>query len=166
VIPSTPSASSAGHGSLFESDLLSNLSDLINRWNSYHFQAAHSTRLNNELDFAANRVLYILGTAGAVRPSVLADQLATGRSNVSKVVKRLESLGLVETLPDTDDSRANLIGLTAAGIAQSHDVFTIGDDMIRELTADWTASETEVFTTLVARLNVAAAAYEARWSAP
>ena len=48
---------------------------------------------------------------------------------------------------------------------RSHDVFSIGDDMIRELTDTWSASEKATFTDLLARLNVAAAGYEARVNA-
>lgn len=153
------------HGSLFDSELLSNLSELITRFNSYQFQAAHASRLSNGLDFTANRVLYLLGTEGASRPSELAAQLATGRSNISKVLRRLESDGLIACNADSDDSRATLISLTAKGVAHSHEVFTIGDDMIRELTADWDPAEITQFSALLGRLNVASAGYEYRLTA-
>ncbi|CAN5338100.1 hypothetical protein BH09ACT6_BH09ACT6_08330 [soil metagenome] len=156
---------SIGHGTLFESELLSALSDLITRFNSYQFQSAHASRLSNGFDFTSNRVLYLLGTEGACRPSVLAAQLATGRSNVSKVLKRLENEGLVASNADPADSRATVVSLTAEGVARSHEVFTIGDDMIRELTLDWSAPETETFSALLTRLNGAAAAYENRLTA-
>lgn len=152
------------HGSLFDSELLGRLSELISRWSSYHFQAAHATRLDNALDFTSNGVLRVLGENGPCRPSVLAAQLATGRPNVSKVVRRLERLGLVSFAPDPRDSRASLVSLTAEGVERSRDVFRIGDEMISELTADWDAAELAIFSALVARLNVAAAAYEARLS--
>ena len=101
-----------GHGSLFDSELLSNLSELITRFNSHHFQKAHASRLSNEFDFTSNRVLYLLGSEGATRPSILASQLATGRSNVSKVLKRLEAEGLIASSVDPADSRASVIALT------------------------------------------------------
>jgi DNA-binding MarR family transcriptional regulator len=150
------------HGSLFESELLTNLSDLITRFNSFHFQAAHASRLTNGLDVTSNRVLYVLGSGGAARPSVLAAQLATGRSNVSKVLKRLEADGLITAVADPADSRAQLVTLTKSGVEQSHEVFAIGDDMMQEMTASWTVAEIEDFTRLVTRLNLAAARYEAR----
>jgi DNA-binding MarR family transcriptional regulator len=151
-----------GHGALFDSEPLSNLSELITRFNSHSFQTAHASRLHNEFDFTANRVLYLLGAEGATRPSILASQLATGRSNVSKVLKRLEGEGLIATRVDPEDSRASLVALTTAGMKRSRDVFAIGDDMMRELTADWTSAEKEAFSASLARLNIAAAAYEAR----
>jgi DNA-binding MarR family transcriptional regulator len=151
-----------GHGALFDSELLSNFSEVITRLNSHHFQKAHASRLSNEFDFASNRVLYLLGTEGATRPSLLASQLATGRSNVSKMLKRLEADGLIESNPDPSDSRATVVSLTALGMERSHEVFTIGDDMMRELTADWSQQEADTFSALLGRLNVAAAAYETR----
>lgn len=153
---------STPHGSLFESELLSSLSELITRLNSYRFQAAHASRLRNELDFTSNRVLYLLGTEGASRPSMLALQLTTGRSNISKVLKRLEADGLIASSADPVDSRATLVSLTPQGVDQSHEVFTIGDDMIRELTADWSSAEKAQFSVLLGRLNTAAATYENR----
>jgi DNA-binding MarR family transcriptional regulator len=153
---------STPHGSLFDSELLSNLSELITRFNSYQFQAAHASRLSNNFDFTSNRVLYLLGTEGASRPSALAAQLATGRSNISKVLKRLEAEGMIASSVDPADSRATLVSLTEEGVRRSHDVFTIGDQMMRELTADWSVDETAQLNGFLARLNTAAAAYENR----
>jgi DNA-binding MarR family transcriptional regulator len=107
-------------------------------------------------------VLYLLGTGGATRPSILAAQLRTGRSNVSKLLNRLEAEGLIESLADPRDSRAQLVSLTRAGVERSHEVFSIGDDMMRELTAEWSPEEVGGFTELLARLNTAAARYEER----
>jgi DNA-binding MarR family transcriptional regulator len=152
------------HGQLFESDLLTNLSDLVNRWTSHQFQAAHAQRLAGDLDVTSNNVLYLLGVRGPSRPSDLAEQLATGRPNISKVIKRLVQDGLLVTREDPADSRATLIALTPDGERHSRDIFHIGDLMIRELTDGWSTGDVETFTRLVERLNTAAAAYEARIS--
>lgn len=152
----------SAHGQLFESKLLSGISELIDRMTSHHFQVAHAKQLENDLDFTANKILYVLGSLGPSRPSSLAAQLATGRPNVSKAVKRMTADGLLVALNDPNDTRATLIALTDEGIQRSHDVFSIGDIMVKELTEDWTAAEVEQFSGLLARLNAAAAAYEAR----
>jgi len=149
----------------FGSELLTSLSGLINRWTSHRFQTLHATRLHNDLDFSANKVLYILGSTGPCRPSVVAEQLGTGRANVSKVIGRLEAQNLVSRLPDARDSRAYLIALTAIGIERSRDVFQIGDQMLQEMTAEWTRAEFETFTRLMSRLNLAASKYESRLAA-
>lgn len=147
---------------LFSSPLLSDLSDLVARWTSHRFQTLHASRLKNDLDFAANKTLYVLGSNGPSRPSALAEQLVTGRANVSKVVSRLEAQGLAMKVPDTDDSRAFLVALTPQGVEASQEVFRIGDEMLREMTAEWSPEEVESFSRQMARLTRAAAAYEHR----
>jgi DNA-binding MarR family transcriptional regulator len=149
-------------GSLFESQLLTSLSELINRWTSHQFQSAHATRLVGDLDFASNKTLYVLGTRGPSRPSELAEQLGTGRSNVSKVIKRLIGDGLLVQRDDPADARAALIALTAEGVRRSREVFHIGDLMMKELTSGWSAAEVEIYTVLTERLNAAAGRYESR----
>jgi len=146
----------------FGSALIGELSRLVNRWNSHDFQLAHASQLRNERDFTANKVLYLLGSNGPMRPSELASDLGSGRANVSKVVARLLADGLVIRTPDPSDSRAHLVGLTESGWAVSRDVFAIGDEMVRELTADWTAGERSTFTELLVRINAASDAYQKR----
>lgn len=161
-LPDEPAPSSEPR---FDSPLLGSLWSLVNRLNSHRFQFLHATRLDNGRDFTANKVLFILGSLGSVRPSVLADEVATGRANVSKVVKRLEEEGLVVRRPDPGDSRASLIALTSLGALASREEFRIGDEMLQELTAEWKSGEVEAFTLLLGRLSGAVADYEARLAA-
>ncbi|WP_186808244.1 MarR family winged helix-turn-helix transcriptional regulator [Agrococcus baldri] len=142
--------------------LAEQLSTLVNRWSSHRFQLAHASRLHNERDFTANKVLYLLGSNGPMRPSELATEVGTGRANVSKVVARLESDGLVARSLDETDARATLVSLTARGEVVSSDVFTIGEEMIAELTAGWTRAERATLTSLLERLNAATERYERR----
>lgn len=146
--------------SAFGSPLAVQLSILVNRWSSHHFQLAHASRLRNERDFTANKVLYLLGSNGAMRPSHLATEVGTGRANVSKVVARLEADGFVARAPDEIDARATLVSLTELGNIVSSDVFAIGEAMIAELTTGWADAERDALTTLLARLNLAAEGYE------
>lgn len=147
-------------GTVFESPLLSSLSALVNRLDSFSFQSTHASRLENGLGFSANKVLYLLGSSGPRRPSELAEQIATGRANVSKVVRRLEADGLVARTRDPRDSRAFLLSLTAAGRERAADVFRIGERMLQEVTASWSDVEVSAFTGLLARFNDGVAAYE------
>jgi DNA-binding MarR family transcriptional regulator len=146
----------------FGSPLLEQLSLLVNRWSSHQFRLAHASRLRNERDFTANQVLYLLGSTGPMRPSELATELGSGRANVSKVLLRLEADSLISRSPDPHDSRASVVALTERGNEVSVDVFRIGEEMIRELTADWSDDDRSAFTERLRSLNVAAEAYEAR----
>src|ERR1700712_3677463 len=109
--------------SAFEPHLLASLSEIVNRLDSHSFQTTHASRLENDLGFSANKVLYVLGSFGPCRPSFLAVQLATGRANVSKVVRLLEEQGLIARAPDPVDSRASLLALTPSGQQRAAGVF-------------------------------------------
>lgn len=52
---------------------------------------------------------------GAARPTDLADAIDTGRSNVSRLVRRLEGAGIVVRIADPVDNRGVVVGLTAEG---------------------------------------------------
>jgi DNA-binding MarR family transcriptional regulator len=143
-----------------ERSLLASLSELVNRLDSYSFQTTHASRLENDLGFSANKALYVLGSFGPSRPSFLAEQLATGRANVSKVVRLLEEQGLIVRTADPTDSRASLLALTPAGQQRAEDVRRIGERMLQQVTTDWSAAEVAAFTTLLARFSDGVAAYE------
>jgi DNA-binding MarR family transcriptional regulator len=149
------------NSSLSTSELLEQLSVLVNRWSSHDFRLAHASRLHNERDFTANKLLYLLGAGGPMRPSELATVLGTGRANVSKTIARLESDGLISREPDPSDARASLVALTDEGRVVSADVFRIGGLMLAEITHDWTDAERRELTALLRRLNAGGEAYEA-----
>lgn len=63
------------------------------------------------------RTLSHAARAGAVRQSVLAERIGVEAMTVSGALDRLEARGLVERRVDSDDRRAKLVHLTAAGEA-------------------------------------------------
>lgn len=64
--------------------------------------------------------------------------------------------------PHPTDSRSTLVRLTRQGRKDAQVLFRIGRDMLQEMTADWTPTELDKFTTLMQRVNHAAADYEQR----
>ncbi len=145
----------------YRSDLLASLAAIIDRAMSPQFQAALAAEAEVGLDPSAALVIRHLGFRGAVRPSELASEMGTGRSNVSKILGRLESAGLVRRVGDPSDSRASLIELTAEGGAAARMTFDIGDRMIQALTHDWTDEELSTYEALSARLSQAFRDYRA-----
>lgn len=86
------------------------------------------------------------------RPTDLADAIGTGRSNVSKIVRRLELAGLVGRMPDPEDGRHTVIGLTAEGrVAADRIARVVGTsyDLIFE---NWSAEDFDQLERLVVRL--------------
>jgi DNA-binding MarR family transcriptional regulator/GNAT superfamily N-acetyltransferase len=73
----------------------------------------HST----EHPLAEARVLYELGAHGTLETSTLRDALAIDAGQLSRLLTRLEKLGLLERVPSPTDARRQQVRLTAAGTA-------------------------------------------------
>ena len=86
------------------------------------------------------------------RPSDMADAIGTGRSNVSKIVRRLESAGLVGRMPDPDDGRQSVIGLTPAGYDVAKRIVAVSSDGYEAIFYDWTDADFDQLEALVVRL--------------
>jgi DNA-binding MarR family transcriptional regulator len=68
-----------------------------------------------DLDPSAYPLLTHIERDPDVRASELADHIGVGRGTMSRQLGRLEQLGLIERRPDPDDSRGQLIRVTAEG---------------------------------------------------
>lgn len=87
-----------------------------------------------------NQLIY----RGAARPTDLADAIQTGRSNVSKIVRRLEEAGLVTRGRDPRDDRGVVVALTPGGREAAGRIIVLGLADPRNVIARW--SEREVAT--------------------
>jgi DNA-binding MarR family transcriptional regulator len=66
---------------------------------------------------ADNEALLNIAHAEApLRMSDIADRLVLSRGGTTKVIDRLEEMGLVERHPDEDDRRATVVEITEAGL--------------------------------------------------
>jgi DNA-binding MarR family transcriptional regulator len=135
----------------YRSELLANLSALILLWDSPAFQGDVLAASGESIDQQSHATLRHLLAWGPMRPTALAEVLATGASHVSKIVRRLEADGWVERTTDPSDRRATLITLTEAGEAAAHGVYALGDRMIAEVLDGWSASDVQKYTALTAR---------------
>ncbi|MDX1674640.1 MAG: MarR family transcriptional regulator [Longimicrobiales bacterium] len=67
--------------------------------------------------------------AGQLRMTDLADRILLTQSGLTRLVSRLEDEGLVQRMPDPDDGRVTLAGLTPAGrgrLAEAHPTHVAG----------------------------------------
>jgi DNA-binding MarR family transcriptional regulator len=64
------------------------------------------------------KVLRLLAKRGPLHSSVLADTMFVDRSIISRQVKQLQELGLVETRADPEDGRARYVAATDEAIAR------------------------------------------------
>jgi DNA-binding MarR family transcriptional regulator len=135
----------------YRSELLANLSALILLWDSPALQGEILAKSGESLDQQSHQTLRHLLAWGPMRPTALSQVLATGASHVSKIVRRLESDGLVERTADPSDRRATLISLTEAGEAAARGVYALGDRMISEVLGGWSAADVRHYTELTER---------------
>jgi DNA-binding MarR family transcriptional regulator len=146
----------------YSSDFLAALTGIIAQWTAPTFLVNVTAREGIDLDSTSITAIHFLDRQGPLRPSVLADQLGTGASNVSKVLGRLESAGLIERRKDEVDARATLIQLTAAGDEVAAAFVRAGDGMLDELLDGWSDEERHLLTQLTQRLDDSTRAFGAK----
>ena len=84
-------------------------------------------------DYSVLRVLRSCGPPHRLSPKNLADTVVRTTGGMTKIIDRLQRAGLVERLPDPDDRRALLVGLTRKGIRisdKASDAYTTGRERI------------------------------------
>jgi DNA-binding MarR family transcriptional regulator len=87
-----------------------------------------------ELTFVEYTVLRVLDD-GPKSPSRLADYVVRTTGGMTKIVDRLQRRGLVHRVPDPDDRRGVLVGLTDEGRElgdKASDAYSVGRDRIIE----------------------------------
>lgn len=103
-------------------------------------------------DVAAFLVVNQLIYRGVARPTDLADAIDTGRSNISKIVTRLESHGLVTRIADPFDKRAVAVALTPAGRTVARRVVAATSSLHVPDHAEWTNEDAAELERLLVKL--------------
>lgn len=105
------------------------------------------------VDPSGAAILARLDDLGPARLSTLATVLCLDLSTVSRQVPALERNGWVQRERDTEDHRAQLLDLTAAGREVLADVRRCRAEVLTRLLPDWTSSELTAFAGQLARFN-------------
>ncbi len=92
-------------------------------------------------DFTVLAALRRLGPPYSASPSSLYNVLERSSGGMTKMIRRLEAVGLVERSPDPDDGRGSLVRLTAAGIEAHNESFAAFREAADRLLAGMTAAE-------------------------
>jgi DNA-binding MarR family transcriptional regulator len=103
-------------------------------------------------DMLAFLVMNQLAYRGAARPTELADAAHTGRSNLSKVVRRLEAAQLVGRMTNPHDGRETMIALTPAGREVAKRIVAASETDFADAISGWSDAEREQFDDLLVRL--------------
>ncbi|PWC04718.1 MarR family winged helix-turn-helix transcriptional regulator [Mycetocola zhujimingii] len=107
------------------------------------------------LPLAGFQLLRLIQRCGSVQASVAAERLVVDRSVVSRHIRQLEELGLVETRTDPSDGRARFLVLTEEGTRRLRSVNPSGRSVMYPLLTDWEVDELESFAAQLERLTEA-----------
>jgi DNA-binding MarR family transcriptional regulator len=107
-------------------------------------------------------LLQIVAAAPGIRPSEIAGAQDVHPSQVTRQVRELESLGLVQVTADTADKRSCRVTLTPAGSAELQSLTEEGLDRFALFVADWEPEEVRMLTSLLQKLEESKAAAAAR----
>ncbi|MGL4257622.1 MAG: MarR family winged helix-turn-helix transcriptional regulator [Microbacterium sp.] len=88
--------------------------ELINRFRRVIAENAH--RVSPGMLPGAYKVFTTIVRRESITLSALAETLAADKGQVSRAVRELEHLGLIERTPDPDDGRSALLSPTPAGL--------------------------------------------------
>lgn len=99
------------------------------------------------------QVLTSIATGKATSAGAIIERLQTDKSAVSRQVRQLEQLGLVESIPDPEDGRARVLVATdlaqeRVALARSQYEGRMGERLRR-----WTAADLDHFADLLAALG-------------
>ncbi len=84
-------------------------------------------------DYAVLSTLRRAGAPYQLSPSELYTALERSSGGMTKMLKRLEGLGLVERVPDPEDGRSIRVNLTPSGVALQEEVFNVFLSRTQEL---------------------------------
>jgi DNA-binding MarR family transcriptional regulator len=115
--------------------------------------ARHTARQNDGVERAAYLLLVMLVKHGPRRLSVLAEEVHSDASTVSRQVAQLVRLGLVERRPDPTDGRASTLAATEAGEQNVECKRRARNQAYTELLSNWTEGDRRRLYELLARFN-------------
>jgi DNA-binding MarR family transcriptional regulator len=120
----------------------------------------------NSMDRAAFLLLHRLERTGAVGVKALATAMGIDSSTVTRQVAPLVDAELVNRVPNPCDGRAVLLELSPLGRRRLEEVRVSRQTLMRELVADWSEPDQELFCALLTRFNESMQAYRPQEPAP
>lgn len=122
----------------------------VNARNSIRSRAA---AIHPELHPLGFKVLTILSRSGARQQGALAEETEADKAMMSRTIKQLEALGLVERSIDPNDGRALLVAMTTEALARFDATLANARRVLHDRLAEWEPGEVRRFTDLLAKLN-------------
>lgn len=98
---------------------------------------------------AAYKLFTTIAQRGPVTPSALAEQLMLDRGQVSRTVRELERLGLVQRAPDPADGRSSLLSATPEGLERLAAVRAPQEGSLLRALEEWPVDDIHELTRLL-----------------
>lgn len=146
----------------YRSDLVQNMTSLLNIWQSPRFQRDLVTERHRSLSNLEVRLVWTLGSLGPSRPSELSTALDATNTSVSKAIAKLDAAGLVIREPSPTDRRSHALHLSTEGRRAAQDLYDVGDAMVNEIFTDWDAQDVTQLSALLARFVEESESYARR----
>ncbi|WP_309065473.1 MarR family winged helix-turn-helix transcriptional regulator [Microbacterium sp.] len=97
----------------------------------------YAARLAPGLSPGAYKVFSLIAASDRIRPSALSERMPADKSQVSRMLRELESNGLIERMPDPDDRRSSLVAATEDGRRRLAEVRADDDRRLRRTLEEW-----------------------------
>lgn len=155
-------AASPAAGDTERSALIEALTRIISEWSAPEFLTGVVAREGVDLDPGSIKMITLLSAQGPQRPSVLARNMVTGPSNISKIAQRLIAAGLAQRISDPDDARAHQLALTESGRHVAGAFVRAGNGMVDDLLHGWSERERQELLRSLQKLERATMTFAAQ----
>ncbi len=118
-------------------------------------QREAAVRLDPALQAFGLRILRLVERLGPTHAGAVAAQLAVDKSVISRHVKPLCALGLLETQVDPSDGRAHFLALTPLAVDKLDELRAGDTAIVHRRLGTWSAQDLQEFARLLAQLNTA-----------
>ncbi len=115
--------------------------------------AENAERLSPGMLPGAYKVFTTIVRRGEVTLSALAENLHSDKGQISRAVRELEELGLVQRTPDPADGRSSLLSATPAGVERLHAVRAPRENSLLTALESWQVDDIRELTRLLHALS-------------
>lgn len=103
------------------------------------------------------KLLRLLARCGPIHAGAAAEALMVDKSVISRQVRALEDLKLLELQPDPADGRVRILALTQFGAEELHRARAKDQALVQSRLSSWTTEDLHQLASLLARLTSSAA---------
>jgi DNA-binding MarR family transcriptional regulator len=115
---------------------------------------------------ASLSLLQVVAASPDIRPSEIAAAQDVHPSQVTRQIRELEGIGLVQVNADPADKRSCRVSLTKAGAVEMKNLTEVGLDRFTSFVADWDRDEVRMLTSLLEKLEASKAEIKGRHQPP